>query len=306
MELRQLKQLVVLAETLNFHRAAERLHMAQPPLSTSIRKLEEELGVLLFERRPQPEGLRLTPAGAVVLQHARQTLAGADEVRRSARECATGEQGRLTVGFVGSVTYALLPQLISLFRQRHPRVQLVLQESTTREMLDRLEARTLDVALLRWPVFEPCRAAITVLQHDRWMLAVPLGHPAAALDSVDLSSLGGEPFIVQSQTKVPAIHAVTMLAFRHAGITPEIAQEVVQVQTMLSLVESGLGLAMVPAGAHRYAGPQVRLVPLAGLPDSLSTGIAIAIDRETPSPTTRRFAAIAAELFTEPAATPDT
>lgn len=295
MELRQLRQLVTLAETLNFHRAAERLHMAQPPLSTSIRKLEEELGVQLFERRPG--ALQVTPAGEIVLRHARRTLACADEIRRSARECATGEQGLLRVGFVGTATYSLLPRIIPVFRQRHPNVQLVLSESTTTELLRALDKREIDVALLRTPVFEPCRAAVTLLEHDRWMIAVHADSPLATHERLALAELGGEPFIVNSRATVPAMHTMTMLAFDHAGISPEIVQEVVQVQTMLSLVESGLGVAMVPSVAQRYASRHVRLLPLTDLPDTLAVGIAMAIDPEAPSAPARRFAEVATELI---------
>ncbi|AQV98588.1 LysR family transcriptional regulator [Cupriavidus necator] len=274
MEFRQLKQALVLAETLNFHRAAEKLHMAQPPLSTSIKKLEEELGVTLFDRLPS--GLRLTPAGEAVLRNARRTLFFSEEIRRAAREGESGEQGQLRVGFVGSATYSLMPQLIRTFRRRYPRVELTIEESTTAELLRRLEEHSLDVALLRFPVLEPTNATITLLQSDHFMLAVSADAPLAGRSEVALAELADEPFIMYSRTLVPSMHTLTTYAFHEVGIKPRVAQEAVQVQTILSLVESGLGIALVPAAAIRYTGSGVRLIPLTDWPVRMKIGIALA------------------------------
>ena len=126
MELRQLRYFVMLAETGNFHRAAERLNMSQPPLTVAIRKLEEELGAALFIRSAR--GVALTAAGRASLEMARATLAQADRFREAAREGAAGERGRLRVGFVGSATFELLPRLIAEYRRRYPAVELVLEE----------------------------------------------------------------------------------------------------------------------------------------------------------------------------------
>ena len=303
MELRQLKQVLVLAETLNFHRAAERLHIAQPPLSTSIRKLEEELGVQLFERLPS--GLRLTPAGEVVLRNARRTMFFAEEVRRGAREGASGEQGLLRLGFVGSATYALMPQIIRGFRRAYPGVDLVIEESTSIELLRRIEDHSLHVALLRFPVLAPTEAELTLLMPDRMVAAVGADSPFADHIQVSLAELAHEPFIVYSRTRVPTMYALTMLAFREAGISPHIAQEAVQVQTLLSLVQSGLGVALVPATATNYTGPGVRLLKLSPQPAALKVGIALAALPEALTPAARNFitlaqATVAQDTLTRP------
>jgi DNA-binding transcriptional LysR family regulator len=291
MELRQLKQVLVLAETLNFHRAAERLHMAQPPLSTSIRKLEDELGVSLFERLPS--GLKITPAGEAVLVNARRTLFYADEVRRAAREGASGEQGAVKVGFVGSAIYSLMPQIIQAFRRRYPHVDLVIEESTTTDLLERLDNHTLDVALVRLPFLEPTSACLTMLQADRLVLAVPVDSPLADRVDLSLAELGDEPFILYSRALVPSMHAVVMHAFNQAGIRPRVAQEAVQVHTVFSLVESGLGLALVPSAAGKYISSGVRLVPLVDLPATGNFGLALATLPDAMTPTARNFIAIA-------------
>lgn len=299
MELRQLRQFVVLAETLNFHRAAERLHMAQPPLSTAMRKLEDELGIALFDR--DPRGLRLTVAGGIALEHARRTLQGAEELRRAASECATGVQGRLTLGFAGTSGFSLLPRLIPLFQQRYPRVELVLRESTTRALIADLAEHRVDVALLRTPVFEPCDATLLELERDRFVLAVHPAHPLAQRESVRLADLGDQPFIQYSREQVPAMHAIVQLAFRHAGIAPRIVQEMVQVPTAVGLVESGIGLALVPSVTARYALTSVRLLPIDDLPATLDIGIALAHNPAVASGPTQRFVDTATEMLATPA-----
>lgn len=287
MELRQLKQLVVLSETLNFHRAAERLHMAQPPLSTSVRKLEEELGVQLFERLST--GLRPTPAGEAVLQQARRTLFFAEEVRRAARLGLVGEQGRLRVGFVGSASFGLLPRIIGNYRRQFSAVDLTIEEGTTRGLLRRLEEHSLDLALVRFPVLEPSRARIDLLQPERLLLAVGAESPLAGRSDIDLAELEGVGFIGYSSRLVPAMHVLTQYAFQQAGIQPRVVQEAVQVHAMLGLVESGLGVALMPDSVCRYAGDGVHFVELRDLSRSLKTGIALAQLPESLTPTARHF-----------------
>ncbi|CAI8846317.1 DNA-binding transcriptional regulator, LysR family [Pseudomonas sp. IT-P74] len=287
MELRQLKQVLVLAETLNFHRAAEQLHMAQPPLSTSIKKLETELGVLLFERLPS--GLKLTPAGEAVLHHSRRTLFCADEIRRAAREGLSGEQGRLRVGIVGSASFSLMPCIIRSYRREFPGVELHIEESTTSDLLRRLDEHTLDVALVRWPVLEPSKATITLLQRERLVLAVSSDSSLARRDDLQLAQLGSEPFIIHSRTRVPTLHALTLYAFQSAGIQPPIAQEAVQVQTILGLVEAGMGVALLPESVCAHAGSRVVFKPLGGLSDTLLVGTAVAVLTDSVTPVARHF-----------------
>ncbi|MDT4826577.1 HTH-type transcriptional regulator BenM [compost metagenome] len=286
MELRQLKQVLVLAETLNFRRAAEQLHIAQPPLSTSIKKLEEELGVLLFERLPS--GLRLTPAGEVVLRNARRTLFYAEEIRRSAREGESGEQGRLRIGFVGSAAYSLMPRIIRRFSQHYPRVELQIEEATTNGLLRRLDEYSLDVALVRFPVLEPCTAQVTLLKQEKLLLAVSSDSPFAGRTEIALAELDGQAFIDYSHSLVPGMHALTSYVFQEAGIAPRIVQEAVQVQTILGLVEAGLGVALVPDAVPR-AGSAVELIPLQGVSDRLLVGTALAVMPDAISATARNF-----------------
>ena len=199
-DLRQLHYFTVLAETLNFHRAAERLNMSQPPLTVAIRKLEEDLGVPLFVRSPR--GVTLTAAGEAALESARATLAHASQIRQTAREGALGERGRLQVGFVGSAIYELLPRLIPAYRRRYPKVDLVLEESTSIDIARKLRSHQLDVGLVRLPLLDMSGLDTQVTEVDELVVAVPTASVFAQRGSLALSQLAGEPFIIFSRISV--------------------------------------------------------------------------------------------------------
>ncbi|QIL80229.1 LysR family transcriptional regulator [Diaphorobacter sp. HDW4A] len=298
MELRQLRQVIMLAETLNFRRAAERLHMAQPPLSTSIKKLEDELGVLLFERLPT--GLKITPAGKMVLRHAQHMVFSAEQIKRAAKEGETGDQGTLRLGFVGSATYSLMPRIIRAFRGKYPRVETMIEESTTLELLKRVENHAIDVALVRYPILERGNVELTLLRPERMKLAVSADSPFAGRASVSIAEIAEEPFIIYARDRVPAMYTHIMQAFSEAGVMPRIAQEAVQVQHVLGLVESGLGVALVPETSARYAGNAVVLVNIDPQPKALQVGLALACLPDALTPTARNFIATAHAVVQEP------
>lgn len=289
MDLRQLQYFTVLAETLNFHRAAERLNISQPPLTVAIRKLEEELGVRLFERGAR--GVTLTAAGEAALESARAALAHAAQVRQTAREGALGERGRLAVGFVGSAIYELLPRLIPAYRRRYPNVDLVLEESTSVDIARKIRSQQLDVGLVRLPLLDVSGLDTQVIEVDELVVAVPSGSPLAQRSSLALSQLAGEPFILFSRISV--LSTVILMACHAAGFTPHIAQEATQVHTILSLVQSGLGVALVPSKATRLVPERVKLLRLLD-PIRIENGLALSPD--APSPFALNFKALAAEL----------
>lgn len=273
MDLRQLRYFTVLAETRNFHRAAERLNISQPPLSVAIRKLEEGLGTPLFERGPR--GVRLTPAGEAALAPARETLVQAELVAEAVRLGAKGETGRLAIGFVGSAVSELLPRLILAYRARYPKVELVLEEMTSVGILDALQQRQLDIGLVRLPAMKRTDAMIQVIEHDRMVAAIPRSHPLARRKSLALAELAQQPFVVHGPVSV--LHTVIMLACQQAGFVPMVTQEVTQVQAVLSLVQSGLGVALLPARMSRFAPESVALLPLRE-PVAIEMGLAVSPD----------------------------
>jgi DNA-binding transcriptional LysR family regulator len=294
MNLRQLQQFVALAETRNFHQAAARLHMAQPPLSVSIRKLEAELGSPLFARTPS--GVTLTAAGHSMLADARQTLHHAGQCQLAVRAAQSGIGGRLRVGFIGSATYELLPRIIPSFRARYPQIDLELTEVTTQNALDGLSACQLDVGLTRYPLLHAGPFDLTPLDEDQFVLAVPPGHPLARRARMALSQAAQQPFIMYEQSRVPALFALAMMRCHQSGFTPRIVQGAMQVQTILSLVESRLGVALVAGVARRYAAHSVKLLTLTDTPASCRIGIAAVTPRGNVSPQARNFVEHAQEV----------
>lgn len=289
MELRQLRYFVTLAETGNFHRAAERLNMSQPPLTVAIRKLEDELGAPLFVRSAR--GVTLTPAGRASLDIAHATLAQADRFRDVVREGAAGERGRLRVGFVGSATFEILPRVIPEYRRLHPGVELMLQEATSVEIGRKLVAGELDVGLVRLPLMETAAIDTQIIDPDELHAALPSDSPLARDDEVQLKALAEEPFILQSRISV--LHSVTLKACHMAGFVPIVAQEAAQLSAVLALVRSGLGVALVPSCAARSVPHGVRLVRLAQRVP-IETGVAL--PRVGAGLMARNFAAIACNI----------
>ena len=274
MNLRQLRQFVALAETGNFHRAAERLHMAQPPLSVSIRKLEEELGSPLFERTTT--GVLLTAAGQAMEQDARRALFHAEQCRQAVADEREGEGGVLRLGIIGSATYALLPQLIPSLRRRHPKITLELTEATSAEILDGLRSRRFDAGLVRYPVLDPAGFDLRPLDRDDFVLAVPERTALARREAIALSEAAHEPFVMYPQAKVPGLFALSMMRCQYSGFVPRVAQEAMQVQTILSLVATGLGVGLVAGVARRMVPRGARCLRLTDNPPGFHVGIALA------------------------------
>ena len=274
MNLRQLRQFVTLAEAGNFHRAAELLHMAQPPLSVSIRKLEEELGDTLFERRST--GVFLTPVGEAMLADARLALFHAEQCRQAVADARQGQGGLLRMGIIGSATYALLPELIPSLRERFPKIELELTEATSSEILDGLVSRRFDVGFVRYPVLHPAPFELLPMDRDDFVLAVSEHSPLAVQEAIALADAAHEPFIMYPQDKVPSLSALALMRCQLSGFTPHVAQEAMQVQTIMSLVASGLGVGLV-AGVARLVTPRgVKCLTLIDQPPGFHVGIALA------------------------------
>ncbi len=288
MNLRQLHQFVALVETGNFHRAAERLHMAQPPLSVSIRKLEEELGSALFERTTT--GVVPTPAGLAMVGDARRVLFHAEQCRQAVLDARDGEGGVVRLGIIGSATYALLPQLIPALRQHCPKITLELTEATSSEILEGLVSRRFDAGLLRYPVLDPSGFELLPLDRDDFVLAVADSSPLAQRDAIALSDAAHEPFIMYPQAKVPGLAALAMMRCQFSGFAPRVAQEAMQVQTILSLVASGLGVGLVAGVARRVVPQGVKCLPLTDNPPGFHVGIALARLAGNTSRVVERFA----------------
>ncbi len=286
-DLRQLRHFVVLARTLNFRKAAEQLHTAQPPLSASIRRLEERMGVVLFERNRR--GTSLTPAGEQALPHAELSLHHANEFARVAQAAAVGERGHLRMGFIGSATFELLPRVVQLVHGQLPNVDLELTESTTSEICIQLIQGSFDAGLLRYPLAQPQGLGLLPLHRDRFVAAIPASNPLAKRKHIKLIELQHEPFIQYRAASVPGLHAVTMLACQQAGFVPQVQQHANQVQTQVSLVQAGLGVALVPGVVARTPTTGVAFVPLSDAAKLPEIGIALAWAADRTWPLTQRL-----------------
>lgn len=274
MELRQVRQFVALSDALNFHRAADALNMSQPPLSISIRKLEEEMGVSLFER--QSRGVTLTEAGTAALPHARKILSGVEAMGDAARATADGMGGQLNVGFVGSAVYALLPKVVPLFRQQRPAVDLRLREATTLEIIRALESGDLDVGVLRTPVFDAGEIVLEELCREELILLLPKNRPQSDHQPVRLEDLRDEPFIGYEGTRLPNYQNLSLSACAMAGFQPQIVEEAAHLHTLIALVESGIGIALAPAVSRIPGSDRVSYARLTVQDAPIMIGLALA------------------------------
>ncbi|MGB3481789.1 MAG: LysR family transcriptional regulator [Mycobacterium sp.] len=244
MELRHLRYFRAVAEELHFGRAAERLLMAQPPLSQQIRALERELGVTLLTRSTR--NVELTPAGRAFLTRTVEILAAVDDAGDQARRIANGAEGRLVIGCVGSATYSLLPKLVRALRKTLPNVDLSVRgEMLAPAQLIALHAGQIDIALLRPPVLDPGIAA-EVIRTDRLLVALPAEHPLAARDTVDPADLRDEDFISHAGHGRSRMGALLTTLCEEAGFTPRVQHDVEETSTLVTLVAAGLGVAVVP------------------------------------------------------------
>ena len=284
MELRHLRYFRAVAEELHFGRAAERLHMAQPPLSQQIQQLERELEVSLLERSTRR--VELTPAGAAYLRRVVAILDAVDDAGRQARRVALGTEGHLTIGCVGSATYSILPRFARAMREELPDVELGIRgELLAPAQLDALTAGELDIALLRPPV-DRAGVLTETLRRDRLIAALPADHRLAGGAELDLGDLRDEEFIAHAGHGRSVMGSVLLAACADAGFVPRIRHEVSETSTLVTLVAAGLGVAVVPAPTADLDVLGVAYRPL--LPDTLGVDLVAARLTGTTNPVVER------------------
>ena len=244
MELRHLQYFIAVAEELHFGRAAERLHMAQPPLSQQIHSLEEELGVQLLHRTKRR--VQLTQAGQVFLVEARRSLTQIEQTILAAQRAGRGEIGSLVMGFVSSASYSLLPELLQVFRQCFPDVELTLYELTTEQQLQKLRNGGLDIGFLYLPSYDDSLSIISVT-NEPLIAALPQSHPLATLPQIPLLSLSSEAFILPLRHLAVGFYDRIVSACQQAGFSPRVVQHSNTIHTIVSLVAGGIGISLVPA-----------------------------------------------------------
>lgn len=260
LELRHLRYFVAVADELHFGRAAERLHISQPPLSMQIRALEDILGTALFHRTQRR--VSLTKAGEIFVREARQILDRAEGAILAAQRAARGEVGELAIGFVSSANFSVLPPILREFRARAPGVRLTLRESTTDVQLVDLAEGRIDVGLVLAPIDAP-DLAYRPVHREPLVAALPEHHRLATGDSaIRLADLADDPFVMIPRHLAPGLYDDIVSYCRRTGFSPRVEQEAVQMQTIVSLVSSGIGVSLMPASMENLRRTGVTYRPL--------------------------------------------
>lgn len=250
-ELRLWRQFATVAEELHFGRAARRLHMTQPPLTQAIAQLERLLEVRLFERNKR--SVQLTAAGEALLPQAHDLLARAQSLPALARSVAGGETGRLRVAFVSTIGFALLPQWLRAFRAAAPHVRMELLEATGDVQLQALARGEVDAGfVLHSPGFAPAGLDHVPVTREPLVLALPDAHPLATAPRLLLARVLAEPLVIFPRRILPSLHDGIFGMYHAAGREPVVAQEAIQMQTIVNLVAAGLGVAWVPASVREF------------------------------------------------------
>jgi DNA-binding transcriptional LysR family regulator len=288
LELRQLRYFVTVAEELHFGRAAVRLHMTQPPLSQAIAALEDQLGAPLFLRNRRT--VALTPAGAALLPEAKRLLAEAASLPALVRRAAAGEAGRLAIAFITSADYSVLPPFLRRYSERYPDVHLSLHEATSDVQVEELLRGRIDAGFLIPPLPDRALAQLDYLKvlDEPLILCAPAGlalPPDGA--PVRLQDVPHLPLIIFPREVSPALHDAILSCFGAAGLAPAIGQQAIQMQTIVSLVSAGMGLALVPQSVANLMRPGVEYRALADPTPRVDTGIAWR--RDNPSPVLQGF-----------------
>ncbi|MCD5991112.1 MULTISPECIES: LysR substrate-binding domain-containing protein [Pseudomonas] len=242
-ELAQLRCFTTVATELNFRRAAERLNMTQPPLSRQIQLLEHHLGVALFTRSTR--SVALTAAGRAFFVEAQNLLERAQQAAASAKRFAEGDIGSVTISFVGSAVYEFLPKVIAEARLKQPQVKISLEEMNTYQQHEAMRARRIDLGIVRSPLLQP-GFATECLVREPFVLAVPSTHRLATAETVLVSDLDAEPFLMYSHAAYPPFNELLTGMFRSARVAPQYVQWLGSSLTILALVNAGMGLALVP------------------------------------------------------------
>jgi DNA-binding transcriptional LysR family regulator len=294
MDLRQLRYFVTVATERNFNRAADRLHMAQPPLSRSIQQLEQELGAELIDRNSRP--LVLTPIGQLFHDQAVQILRRVGDMRTMIESAIATETRRFAIGFVASTIYARLPELIREFRAELPDVELTLVESTTLDQIVALKEGRIDIGFGRIR-FEDPAVRRTILRNEALVVAVPLdSHLTDANGGVSLSDVAREKQILYPSAPRPSYADQVMSLFHDNGLEPKVVHEVRELQIAIGLVAAEEGVAIVPESVRRARTDDVRYLDLA---EPASSPIIMSHRVNDGSPEIARFKAIIARKYTD-------
>ncbi|WP_225782229.1 LysR substrate-binding domain-containing protein [Xenophilus sp. Marseille-Q4582] len=300
MDLRQLRYFVAVADTLSFRRASEQLHIAQPALSRQIQQFEQQLGARLFER--DKRSVSLTAAGLAVLEHAKGLLSQVHGLPAIAQRAAQGQSGRLRIGFISLVAYEYLPALVRAFRAHLPQVDVRMHEFPVMEQYAPLLEDRFDVLILRPLVPDPL-IALQVIDHARFVVALPAHHPLCSRAQLRVGDLANEEFIsLPRAAHGPSFQAQILGFCRAAGFCPSVLREVGDSQAMMGMVGAGMGVAIVPEPVRHLRTAGVEYRRLSDL--TQRADIALAWRSDSSNPLIEPFSVAATQAFPGPARAP--
>lgn len=285
MELRQLRYFVTVADELHFGRAAKKLHMSQPPLSVQVSRLEQEIGMVLFERSTRR--VTLTAAGKHLQERAHVLLAQAEKVRAEMREFAEGFVGDLSVGFVSSANYTVLPGISRLFRERRSGVALTLSPMTSGDQMEALVDGTLDVAIVRDERPPRSDMLVDVVFTERLVACLPAAHPLVSFAALSPEQLIDVPMISYPRDRMAGYVDRVADVLRTDGRGPRVIEEVVHQETALGFIAAGAGMSVLPESVRHLVPPSIAVVPLVGSPTT--SLLAVRADRPAQRPVTDAF-----------------
>lgn len=262
-ELSQLRCFVAVADELHFGRAALRLNMTQPPLSRQVQLLERILGVMLLDRTSR--SVRLTPAGRTFLIEARRIIRLSESAALTIRKVASGETGRVAVGFTAASGYSFLPQLVHLGQSHFPNVNLTLREMVTGEQTEALLTGRIDLGLIRPPLTRPEFDKVRVMT-EPLVAALPAGDPRLERDCLNLSDFDALPMVMYAPEGAAYFHSMLTAMFDAAGVSPVYVQHMSQIHSILALVHARIGAALVPEAGMRLHFEDVEFRPVAIMP----------------------------------------
>ncbi|MFP5316361.1 MAG: LysR substrate-binding domain-containing protein [Actinomycetes bacterium] len=265
MELRQLRYFLVVADELHFGRAAERLHLTQPPLTVAVRRLERELGVQLFDRTTRR--VALTPAGKSFKDRLQVVIAELDDAAGDLVDVAAGRSGKIRVGFVSSASYTTIPEALRAFREHRPRIALELNPLTSAEQIEQLLDGNLDLGLIRDPGDVP-GLRFELLSTEDLVVVLPDAHRLAAAKELQPQDLEGEPMVLFPYRLMPGFVARVLRLFEPLAAPPSVVQQAIHQETVLGLVAAGLGLSILPESVQRFQMPGVTTRRFAGRPQT--------------------------------------
>jgi DNA-binding transcriptional LysR family regulator len=288
-DFRQLRYFIAVAEELSFTRAAQRLHLSQPPLSQQIQALEQDLGIRLLER--DKRNVTLTEPGRLFLEQARQILAMAEDARTRVTEAAAGFSGQLKLAYTVSVSFhPALPQTLLRLGQRAPNIRVWLSEMYTEPQFAAVRSGQIDVGFVRdVPSHEDDARALRldIIDREPLLLALPSGHRLADRQSLELGEVAGEPFVIQPRELAATLYDRLVQLAAKAGFHPVVRQQAQQLNGLIALVAAGIGLALIPASMRVVKLAGVSYVPLVD-PDAYLL-LAVASRSENPPPVVQQL-----------------